>query len=281
MMERIFKLRPMEQIVVQFLLLAWAMVVAIPFGLAFINSVKPNLGQVIRDPFGLPQTWSFGNYQSAWEQANFSSYFANSLIISLGTVALAVLFSTMVAFVLARVEFKGNRTIFILFMIGVIIPLRLAMAPLFVIVQSLGLLNSLVGIILVQAASMMPVAVFILCTFFKNLSPEIEQAARIDGALPFQIYWRIVLPLVKPAIATVALLSFVSAWNEYIFPLLFLQDRSLYPLTLGLKEFQNEFAIQWHMMFAGLIIMMAPTLIAFLLASKAFIQGLTQGGIKE
>ncbi|MBD1558895.1 carbohydrate ABC transporter permease [Vibrio sp. S9_S30] len=280
-MERIFKLKPLEQVVVQFLLLTWALIVALPFGLAFINSVKGNLGQVIRSPFGLPQEWHFENYLSAWDQANFSSYFFNSLIISLGTVVLAVAFSTMVAFVLARVQFKGNKLIFILFMLGVIIPLRLAMAPLFVVVQSLDLLNSLLGLILVQAASMMPVAVFILSTFFKNLSPEIEQAARVDGALPFQIYWRIVLPLVKPAIATVALLSFVSAWNEYIFPLLFLQDRGLYPLTLGLQEFQNEFAIQWHMMFAGLIIMMAPTLIAFLLASKAFIQGLTQGGIKE
>ncbi|BCL71080.1 sugar ABC transporter permease [Vibrio nigripulchritudo] len=280
-MERIFKLKPLEQVVVQFLLLIWALIVALPFGLAFINSVKGNLGQVIRSPFGLPQEWHFENYLSAWEQANFSSYFLNSLIISLGTVVLAVAFSTMVAFVLARVQFRGNKLIFILFMLGVIVPLRLAMAPLFVVVQSLDLLNSLLGIILVQAASMMPVAVFILSTFFKNLSPEIEQAARVDGALPFQIYWRIVLPLVKPAIATVALLSFVSAWNEYIFPLLFLQDRDLYPLTLGLQEFQNEFAIQWHMMFAGLIIMMAPTLIAFLLASKAFIQGLTQGGIKE
>jgi len=280
-MERIFKLRPMEQVLVQFLLLAWALVVAIPFGLAFINSMKGSLGQVIRAPFSLPDSWQLENYAAAWEMANFSGYFMNSLIISVGTVAVAVLFSTMAAFVLARVEFRGNRTLFILFMIGVIVPLRLAMAPLFVVVQNLDLLNSLLGIILVQAASMMPVAVFILSTFFKHLSPEIEQAARVDGALPFQIYWKIVLPLVKPAIATVALLSFVSAWNEYLFPLLFLQDRSLYPLTLGLQEFQNEFAIQWHMMFAGLIIMMAPTLIAFLLASKAFIQGLTQGGIKE
>lgn len=280
-MERIFKLRGHEQVLVQFLLLTWALVVALPFALAFINSVKPHLGAVIRAPFGLPADWKFENYMTAWEQANFSAYFMNSMIIALGTVVIAVLFSSMAAFVLARVQFRGNKLIFILFMLGVIIPLRLAMAPLFVVVQNLNLLDSLLGIVLVQAASMMPVAVFILTTFFKNLSPEIEQAARVDGALPFQIYWRIVLPLVKPAMATVALLSFVGAWNEYIFPLLFLQDRDLYPLTLGLKEFKSEFAIQWHMMFAGLIIMMLPTIIAFLLASKAFIQGLTQGGIKE
>ncbi|WP_287025931.1 carbohydrate ABC transporter permease, partial [Vibrio sp.] len=275
------EIRPLEQLIIQFFLLSWALVVALPFGLAFINSTKSNLGEVIRSPFSLPNEWFFENYVTAWEQANFSSYFMNSLIISFGTVVLAVAFSTMTAFVLARVQFKGNKVVFLLFIIGVIVPLRLAIAPLFVIVQSLGLLNSLLGMIFVQAASMMPIAVFILTTFFKNLSPEIEQAARVDGALPFQIFWKIILPLVKPAIATVALLSFVSAWNEYIFPLLFLHDRDLYPLTLGLQEFQNEFAIQWHMMFAGLIIMMAPTLIAFLLASKAFIQGLTQGGIKE
>ncbi|WP_062263403.1 carbohydrate ABC transporter permease [Endozoicomonas arenosclerae] len=280
-MEKIFKLRPHEQLLVQFVLLAWALTILLPFGIALMNSVKPNLGAVLREPFALPEVWQFSNYARAWDRADFGEYFLNSMIISLSTVVISVLLATMVSFVLARHEFRGKSLIFICFMIGVIIPSRLALPPMFVVVKELGLANSLVGVILVQSAVMLPLAVFILTAFFKGVSPEIEQAARIDGGSPFQIYWMVVLPLVKPAIATVALLAFVFSWNEYILPLLFLQDRELYPLTLGMQQFKTQFAVQWHMMFAGLIIMMAPTVIAFLLASRAFIEGLTQGGVKE
>jgi len=143
------------------------------------------------------------------------------------------------------------------------------------------LLDTLWSVILVQAASMMPVAVFILVSFFQNISKEIEEAAIMDGAMPFTVYWKIMLPLIRPALATIALLTFVQAWNEYFLPLIFIQSEELYPLTLGLNQFNRQFSIQWHMMFAAILIMMAPTIIAFILASKQFISGLTQGGVKE
>lgn len=280
-MDKIFKLNKREQLLVQFIMLAWVAVVLIPFAAAVFNSLKPNVGQVLRDPFGLPDPWSWGNFAHAWINANFAQYFMNSAIIAVSCVVIVVFCASTTAFVLARMPFRGSTFIFICFLIGVAIPIRLALAPLFDTVRNLGLLDSLLGVILVQSAAMMPVSVFILVSFMRNISKELEEAARMDGALPFTIYWRIIFPLMKPAIATIALLTFVQAWNEYFLPLIFLQSEELYPLTLGLQRFNQQFSIQWHMMFAGILIMMAPTLIAFMLASRQFIAGLTQGGVKE
>jgi len=280
-MEKIFKFSKTEQLVVQFVMLAWTLVVLLPFGTAVINSFKKSVGPVLRDPFGWPDPFVFSNYLKAWEGANFSAYFANSAIISLSSVVIVFFAASSTSFVLARMPFKGSKVVFFCFLLGIMIPIRLALGPLFVIVRELGLLDSLLGIILVQSASMMPMSVFILTSFLKNISPELEEAAKIDGATPFRIYWSVVLPLVKPALATIGLLTFVMAWNEYFLPLIFLQSPENYPLTIGITAFRTQFAVQWHMMFAGLLIMMVPTIVAFLLASKQFIHGLTQGGVKE
>jgi raffinose/stachyose/melibiose transport system permease protein len=280
-MDRLFRLKPLEQLVVQFILLAWAVVVVFPIGIAVLNSLKPNLGEVYRAPFALPSTWSFENYAEAWFGANFQGYFLNSAIISGLSVVVVTFCASTVAFVLVRMPFKGSGFVFACFMLGVVIPIRLALAPLFVVVKTLGLLDTIAGIVLVQSASMMPVAVFILTAFLKSVPAELEEAAKMDGALPFEIYWRVVLPLVRPALATVALLTFVSAWNEYFLPLIFLTSPSNFPITLGIAQFRLQFDVQWHLMFAGILIMLVPTIVAFLLASRQFIAGLTQGGLKE
>lgn len=280
-MDRLFKLRPLEQAVVQLILLVYAAIVVFPIGIAVLNSLKPNLGEVYKAPFGLPSTWTWQNYAEAWFGANFSAYFMNSAIIALSCVVIVTLCASTTAFAIVRMPFRGSTFLFGCFMLGVVIPIRLAMAPLFVVVKSLGLLDSLLGVILVQSASMMPVAVFILTAFLRGVPAELEDAAKMDGALPVEIYWRVVLPLIRPALATVALLTFVQSWNEYFLPLIFLQSESKYPITLGMTQFRLQFDVQWHLMFAGILIMLVPTIIAFLLASRQFIQGLTQGGLKE
>jgi raffinose/stachyose/melibiose transport system permease protein len=280
-MERLFKLKPLEQAVVQLILLVYTAIVVFPIGIAILNSLKPNLGEVYRSPFGIPSEWSWDNYAEAWFGANFSTYFMNSAIISLSCVVVVTLCASSTAFVIVRMPFRGSTFLFGCFMLGVVIPIRLALAPLFVIVKSLGLLDSLLGVILVQSASMMPVAVFILTAFLRAVPAELEDAAKMDGALPFEIYWRVVVPLIRPALATVALLTFVQSWNEYFLPLIFLQSESNFPITLGMTQFRLRFDVQWHLMFAGILIMLVPTIVAFLLASRQFIQGLTQGGLKE
>jgi raffinose/stachyose/melibiose transport system permease protein len=280
-MDRLFKLKPLEQLVVQFILLAWAVVVLFPMGIAILNSLKPSLGEVYRAPFAPPSVWSFENYAEAWLGANFQGYFINSAIISGLSVIVVTLCASTTAFVLVRMPFKGSGFIFACFMLGVVIPIRLALAPLFVVVKTLGLLDSVWGLVFVQSASMMPVAVFILTAFLKSVPAELEEAAKMDGALPFEIYWRVVLPLIRPALATVALLTFVSSWNEYFLPLIFLTSESKFPITLGIAQFRLQFDVQWHLMFAGIMIMLVPTIVAFLVASRQFIAGLTQGGLKE
>jgi raffinose/stachyose/melibiose transport system permease protein len=280
-MDRLFRLKPLEQAVVQLILLAYAAVVVFPLGIAILNSLKPNLGEVYKAPFALPTEWSFGNYAEAWIGANFQTYFLNSAIISISCVVIVTFCASTTAFVLVRMPFKGSGIVFACYLLGVVIPIRLAMAPLFVIVKQLGLLDSLFGVILVQSASMMPVAVFILTAFLKSVPSELEDAAKMDGALPFEIYWRVVLPLVRPALATVALLTFVQAWNEYFLPLIFLSSKANFPITLGMAQFRLQFDVQWHLMFAGILILLIPTIVAFLLASRQFIEGLTQGGLKE
>lgn len=280
-MERLFKLSKLEQTIVQFVLIAWACVVVFPIFIAVINSLKPSLGEVYKAPFAFPSAWSWDNYWEAWVGANFAKYFLNSAIISGACVLIVTFCASTTAFVLVRMPFKGSVLVFACFMLGVVIPIRLTLAPLFVIVKSLGLLDTLWGVIFVQAASMMPVAVFILTAFLRNVPAELEEAAKMDGALPFQIYGKVVLPLIKPALATVGLLTFVSSWNEYFLPLIFLQSESNYPITLGISQFRLQYDVQWHLMFAGILIMLIPTIVAFLLASRQFIQGLTQGGVKE
>lgn len=280
-MDRLFRLSRVEQAIVQFILLAYTVVVIFPLGIAVINSLKPNLGEVYKAPFALPSIWSFGNYYEAWVGANFAHYFLNSAIISGASVLLVTFCASTTAFVLVRMPFRGSTILFGCFMLGVVIPIRLTLAPLFTVVKTLGLLDSLWGVIFVQSASMMPVAVFILTAFLRAVPAELEEAAKMDGALPFEIYWRVVLPLIKPALATVALLTFVQSWNEYFLPLIFLQSQSNFPITLGISQFRLQFDVQWHLMFAGILIMLVPTIVAFLFASRQFIQGLTQGGVKE
>lgn len=280
-MDRLFKLKPLEQAVVQLILLVYAVIVIFPVGVAILNSLKPNLGEVYKAPFALPSVWSWDNYAEAWFGANFSAYFTNSVIIAISCVVIVTICASTTAFVIVRMPFRGSAILFGCFMLGVVIPIRLAMAPLFVIVKTLNLMDSLLGVILVQSASMMPVAVFILTAFLRAVPAELEDAAKMDGALPFEIYWRVVLPLIRPALATVALLTFVQSWNEYFLPLIFLRSEANYPITLGMSQFRLQFDVQWHLMFAGILIMLIPTIIAFLLASRQFIEGLTQGGLKE
>ena len=226
-------------------------------------------------------TFDPSTYKRAWVEANFGDLFLNSVFISLMSVLFVVVFSTMTGFVLARMPFKGSNFILLCFLVGMMIPLRLAMAPLLQIVSSLGLYDTRWGIVLVISAMTMPMAVFVLSSFFKQVSPELEQAARMDGATPFQIYLRVVVPMVKPAVASVALISFVWAWNEYFFPMIMLTSAEKAPITLGMANFNSEYGRQWHLIFAGIMIMVLPTIIAFLLASKQFIAGLAAGGVKE
>jgi len=279
-MEKMFRLKSHEQFVVQIFLVAWTLVVIAPLLLALSNSLKP-LGMVLRDPFGLPPALDFSNYVQVWSRGNFGTYFVNSVLVAGGSVALTVWFGSMAAYVLARYEFPLNRWLVVLFLLGLVLPLRVGIVPLYVLLRDLGLLDNRFGLVLVYVASSLPFAVFVLTGFFKGVSRDIEDAARVDGAGPIRTYFEIILPLIRPAVATVAIFTFVSVWNDFFFPLLFISSGDLRTLPLGLSVLFAEFSVQWHLLFAGLVVMMLPTIVAFLVASRAFVQGLTMGAVNE
>lgn len=273
------RLRSYEQVLAQLLLLAYAAVVLYPFVVVLLSSLKP-LGEIYSSPFGLPHSVQLGNYTQAWRQATFAVYFRNSVIVTGAAVTLLLLLASMAAYVLARYRFRGGVFISLLFLAGLTLPQRLAIVPLFVLMRDLHLLDSLVGLVLIYTAGGLPFAIFLMTSFFRTIPSEIEDAARIDGCTPFQAYWRVMVPLIRPALATVGIFNFVSVWNDFFFPLIFIRSAGLRTIPLGLSLFFGEYSIQWHLLFAALMIAMVPTIVVFLLFSRQFIQGVMAGALR-
>ena len=276
----LLKIQLTSRVLIISLLWLWGFIVVLPGWIAIINSFKRHAGEVLRDPLALPEIWRWQNYVRAWVEADFSQYFLNSIIISVSCVLLVIACASMAAYILVRSQGLWSKWVIALLLLGLLVPLRLALAPLYAVVSTLNLANSHLGLILVLSASMMPTACFILLAYIRSLPGELEQAATMDGASTWRCFTKVILPQLRPALGTVGLLAFVWSWNEYFLPLMFLQSPELYPLPLGLAAFRTQFAVQWHLMFAGVLIMIGPTVIAFLLASKQLIRGLSEGAVK-
>jgi raffinose/stachyose/melibiose transport system permease protein len=200
-----------------------------------------------------------------------------TLIIVVTSVALAVAVSALAAYVLGRYSFRGSSLLAVFFLSGLLLPFRLAIMPLFLLLQDLGLVDSRLGLILVYAATGVPFSVFILSAYFRQLPVELSEAARIDGAGEFTIFGRVMLPLVRPALATVAVFQFVPLWNDFFFPLVLLRSSEKWTLPVGMTRFFGEFQTDWSTLFSGIIITTLPLIIVFLLATKQIISGLTAG----
>lgn len=270
---------PAVQVLIQVVLLAYAATVVVPLGLMLLNAVK-SVRQIFASPYGWPDPAVWSNFSRAWVQAQFAVYLRNSLLISLVTVLCVLLSASMAAYVLARFRFRGNGLLLGLFLVGLMLPIRLAVIPLFLLVRQLGLLNSHLGLILVYTASGMPFAVFLLTTFMRGVPKELEEAAVVEGAGWFSVYWRIILPLVRPALATVAIFNFMATWNDFFFPMIFLKKKALMTVPVGISTFFGEYGNQWDLLFAGLSLTILPVIGVFLLMSRQFIAGLTAGALK-
>lgn len=265
---------------VHILLLGYAAVVVYPLLIMIASSLKTT-GEIYDNPLSLiPQTIRFANYANAWEQANFGTYFRNSIFVGFVSVFFILFFGSMAAYVLARFPFRGNRAIYLLFLAGFMIPVRLAIVPLFIMMRDLRLLDTLWSLILVYIAAGMPFTIFLMVNFFRHIPSDLEDAAVLDGAGPFQVYYQIMLPLVRPALATVGLFHFLNVWNDFFFPLIFIRSEDLRTVPLGVSTFFGEYSNDWALLFAALSISIVPVIIVYLLASKQFISGLTAGAIK-
>lgn len=258
------------------LLIVYAAVVLIPMFIVVTNTMRPTR-EIYREPIGLPSTINFDSYVIAWGEANFSLYFVNSMVITVSSVTLATAAASLAGYILGRYDFRGSRFFSSFFVAGLTLPFRLAIVPLFLLLNSLGLIDNRIGLILVYAATGIPFSVFILSAFFRQLPQELSEAARIDGANEFVIFSRVMLPLVRPALATVAIFQFVPLWNDFFFPLILLRSTDKWTLPVGMTRFFGEFQTDWSTLFAGLVITTLPLVVLFLSATEQIISGLTAG----
>ena len=256
-----------------------ALIFLCPLVILLLSAFKTTQ-ELFFNPFGLPKQFSFEIFARVWNRAHFNIYFANSVMISVASLILLLVTASLAAYGLGRFKFRMNNLIFIFFLAGIMIPMRLGILPLFILMKNLSLLDKSLSLILTYAASGLPMPVFILTGFFKNIPFELSDAARVDGCSELQILNRIMLPLTRPALATVTIVNFVPWWNDFFFPLLFIKSDQLKTIPLGMTVFFGEYMTDWSMLFAGMVMASIPLLILYLLMSKQFISGLTAGAVK-
>lgn len=257
----------------------FVLVALYPIVLMVSSSVKTN-AEIFTSPLALPKTFSLDTYRKLWEVVPFADFLMNSVVVSVTSVLLITVTSAMAAFYLARFSYRWTGLLYFFFLLGLMIPIKLGIVPLFLLMKKLGLLNSLWSLILIYTASGIPISVFILTGFFRTLPVELEEAARIDGCNHFQVFWRVLLPLIRPALGTVVIINFIHAWNDFFFPLIFIQDEALKTIPVGMMVLFGEYETDWSLLFAGLTLSALPMIAVFLMASRKFMEGLTAGAVK-
>lgn len=251
-----------------------------PMLFTLVSSLKEN-NEIFSSPFSLPEVFRYENYVIAWKEANMSKYFLNSLMISMATVIILVIVASMAAYVLSRFDFKINKYLSIFFLLGMMIPMHTILVPVAYIVGRLGLKNNLVALVLIYVAFSLSFSIFVLTRFMKGINMSLEEAAIIDGAGYFQVYTRIILPMSVPAISTVSIFNFLGAWNNILFPLLFINDDRLKPISLGLLNFNGERGSEYGPLMAAIVITVFVPLVIYLLFQEKVEGGLAAGAVKE
>lgn len=275
-------------LVPQAILAPWAIVVLVPLLWVLMSSSKTN-AEIYNNPFGLPSALRPGVYADAWSESNIGAFFVNTVIVVGGGVGLTMLLSVLAAYVIAKYPFRGSRILYYLYLTGMTFPVFLAIVPLVKIVQSLGLFATPVGLILVYAAFSLPFSVFFLTAFFRSLPEELSEAAFIDGAGHFGVFFRIMLPLARPGLISIAVFNFLAQWNQYLIPVVlnpqvnerrsnFVLSQGLAALALG--ENYETSPTSMAQLFAGLLIAMIPVLVVYILFQRQVQQGLTAGSLK-
>jgi len=256
-----------------------ALTVLLPVFFLF-NSALRETNDFARNPLVLARKPYWHNFSKVWDDGSFPIYLKNSLIVTGGSLILILICSIGAGFVLGRYNFKGQNLIIGFVLTGMLIPAKLAILPLFIQLKWMHLLNSHLGLILVYTAGALPAAIFIMSGFFRALPADLDNAARIDGASEGQLLRRVLVPLVKPGLAIVAIYSAIPIWNDFFLPLVFLQDPSKKTIMQGLTAFFGEYQSQWGALFAGLTLAALPLIVLYLLLSEQFIKGLTAGAVK-
>ncbi|WP_040678516.1 carbohydrate ABC transporter permease [Rhizobium mesoamericanum] len=257
-----------------------AAIVLVPLLTTALGGFK-DLGDLRTNPFGLPAAWHLENYTDILFGDRYWRQMMNSLVIATLTVCLTVSVSAMAAFTFAHVKFFGAGFLLNYFLIGLMFPAATAILPLFIRIRDLGLLNSYWGVVLPQVSFGLGMSILLFRNYFRNLPEELFQAAIVDGCGYIRFFWHISLPLSRPIIATVSIISFVGSWNSYILPLIMLNSETMYPWPLGIMVYRGEFGTAWQLVLAFITLTIMPTIIVFFLAQKHIIAGLTAGAVKS
>jgi raffinose/stachyose/melibiose transport system permease protein len=264
---------------IQLLLAVNAVIMIYPLFVMVASSFKTN-AEIFSSPLSLPTHFSTANLEKVWTETNFVRYLANSVGITAASVALILLFSTLAGYAIARYRFRLSSLVLMFFLSGMTVPLKLAIIPLFIQLDTLGLVDSYLGLVLVYVAMGIPSAVFIMTGFLRTLPRELEESARMDGASELRNMWSIMLPLARPALVIVAIQNAVPIWNDFFFPLVLITSDNLKTLPQGLTVFVGEFTTDWGVLFTGLTLAALPITLLYIVLSKQFISGITQGAVK-
>src|SRR5579863_10339522 len=267
-------------------LLGYSVLLILPMVWVAYSSLKGD-DAIFRDAFALPSAGNLrtDNYSHAWREAHFGEYFLNSVAVTGVSVALIVALGAMAAYALARFTHSAGRVVFALFLAGLTLPAQLAIVPLFFELRAVGLLNSRAGLVLVYTANGLPFAVFILAGFFRSLPRSLYEAAIVDGCGEFAAFWRVLLPLARPGLVTVAIFQFIGVWREYFYAFMLVSGdaagraRTL-PLGLANLSITAEYRTEYGMLFAGIVLVTLPILVVYVLLQRQIVQGIAAGALK-
>jgi len=259
--------------------IAVLLVIIIPLTFSIFGGFRSN-GQLAADPVGLPDPWIFSNYRTTLTNPDFYAQVKNSVIIALVATILVLPAASLAAFVIARYRFRGREVIYTLFTLGLLFPVAVAILPLFITLRQTGLLNNPLGVALPQAAFGLPLSIVILRPFFRSIPRDLEDAAAIDGCGPLRFYWSIMLPLSRPVLSTIAVLTIVGSWNAFLLPLLVLIQPEQWTLPIGVNNISAQYVTDTAMILAYTTLAMIPALIFYFIAQRQIVSGLTAGGVK-
>ncbi|CUH46043.1 MULTISPECIES: carbohydrate ABC transporter permease [Ruegeria] len=272
---------PLNMVAMHGALILYTLIALFPVFVILINSFKSRRA-IFREPLALPNADSFSmiGYETVMKQGDFFLYFQNSMIVTVASLSFILLFGAMAAYALSEYQFKGNLIMGLYLALGIMIPIRIGTVAILEMMVATGLVNSLWALILVYTAQGLPLAVFILSEFMRQVSDDLKNAGRIDGLSEYTIFFRLVLPLVRPAMATVAVFNMIPIWNDLWFPLILAPAEETKTLTLGSQVFIGQFVTDWNAVLSALSMAILPVLVLYVIFSRQLIRGITSGAVK-
>ena len=260
-------------------LTVFSLLIIVPVAIVVLGTFKTDL-ELMTKPLALPETWTLDNYRTLLGDGKILTNFRNSVIVTLASVVVTLFLASLASFGIARMFHVGAKFLFTLFALGLTIPAATSIIGIYQLFSSFGLRDTLHGLVIINVASTLPISIFILTAFFREIPHELYESASIDGANPFRLYRSIALPLSRPSMGAVAIFLFVINWNDLLYPLLLITQSDLKTLPLALLDFRGEYAINFSMIFTAVMVASLPMVVMYISMQRSFVAGLTAGAVK-